>query len=52
MYTCVVAAPRAAVKQLNQHTRHVMGAQHAIDNTDTGKKDTFFQQLYCASHGQ
>lgn len=26
--------PRAAVNQLHQHARHVMRAQHAIDDTD------------------
>lgn len=34
------AAPGAAVNQLNQNTRHVMGAQHAIDNADAVKRRT------------
>lgn len=37
-YTFSKATPRAAVNQLHQYTRHVVGAQHAVDNTDAVKK--------------
>lgn len=37
-FTFSKAAPRAEVNQLNQYTRHVMGAQDAIDNADAVKK--------------
>lgn len=37
-YTFSKATPRAAVNQLHQYARHVVGAQHAVDNTDAVKK--------------
>lgn len=36
-YTFSKATPRAAVNQLHQYARHVVGAQHAVDNTDAVK---------------
>lgn len=44
-YTFCTATPRAAVNQLNQYTWHVMGAQHAIDNTDAAKKRSILLML-------